>query len=291
MFEAVLDDAGGTVMLGRKQDGAERDPGRAGSPTVLTDDAADILSLATEIVVDPQVRAAAEAIARRLSIRRPLVGKLARRGVGDLRSLPYREGFDAIDVERTLEALAGQPVWSEEDIVVRERLQLRRSVVLAVDISGSMRDERVRTAAATVGALAGELMRDDLAVVAFWSDAAWLSHFASPRSPVRLLDALVALPARGLTNVSLPLTLARGELAAVVATEARVVLLSDCVHNAGPDPRDAAARLPRLDILLDATGEHDVDLARQLAKAGRGRLRRIRTHRDVASALTDLFAP
>ena len=34
--------------------------------------------------------------------------------------------------------------------------------------------ERVRTAAATVGALAAELARDDLAVVAFWSDAAVL---------------------------------------------------------------------------------------------------------------------
>ena len=47
-------------------------------------------------------------------------------------------------------------------------------MVLLVDVSGSMRGERIRTAAATVGALAGELQRDDLAVVAFWSDAAML---------------------------------------------------------------------------------------------------------------------
>ena len=39
-----------------------------------------------------------------------------------------------------------------------------------------MRGERIRTAAATVGALAAELDRDDLAVIAFWSDAAVLSH-------------------------------------------------------------------------------------------------------------------
>lgn len=71
-----------------------------------------------------------------------------------------------------------------------------------------MRGERVRTAAATVGALGAEPARDDLAVVAFWSDAA-------------------------------------------------VVLLSDCVHNAGPDPRPLAARVARLDVLLDASGEQD----------------------------------
>ncbi|HSZ43719.1 MAG TPA: VWA domain-containing protein [Streptosporangiaceae bacterium] len=54
---------------------------------------------------------------------------------------------------------------------MRERMLTRRSVVLLVDVSGSMRGERIRTAAAAVGALAAELARDDLAVVAFWSDA------------------------------------------------------------------------------------------------------------------------
>ena len=58
----------------------------------------------------------------------------------------------------------------------------RRSCSL-VDVSGSMRGERIRTAAATVGALAGELRRDDLAVVAFWSDAAVLLRLGAPVPP------------------------------------------------------------------------------------------------------------
>jgi hypothetical protein len=65
--------------------------------------------------------------------------------------------------------------------------------------------------------------------------------------------------------------------------------LSDCVHNAGPDPRPFAARLPRLDILLDTTGEQDPELARDLARLGRGRLRQVRTYRDVAPALSGFF--
>ena len=68
------------------------------------------------------------------------------------------------------------------------------------------------------------------------------------------------------------------------------MLLSDCVHNAGPDPRPFAARLPRLDVLLDTAGEHDLELARELAAAGRGRLLRVRHHRDVAPALSRVFA-
>ena len=87
-------------------------------------------------------------------------------------SLPYRGGSDDIDLDRTIEVLTERPVPEDEDIVVREQIRTRRAVVLAVDVSGSMRGERIRTAAATVGALAGELRRDDLAVVAFWSDAA-----------------------------------------------------------------------------------------------------------------------
>ena len=69
-----------------------------------------------------------------------------------------------------------------------------------------------------------------------------------------------------------------------------MVLLSDCVHNAGPDPRPLAARLPRLDVLLDTSGEQDEELARELARLGRGRLQLIRAYTDVAPALSAVFA-
>jgi len=62
------------------------------------------------------------------------------------------------------------------------------------------------------------------------------------------------------------------------------------VHNAGPDPRRAAARLPRLDVLLDVSGEKDGELGRELAATGRGSLHRVRQFRDVAPALSAIFA-
>jgi Mg-chelatase subunit ChlD len=193
-------------------------------------------------------------------------------------------------MDRTLEQLTEHPVPEDEDIVVRERVTTTRSVVLLVDLSGSMRGERVRTAAAAVGALAAELTRDNLAVIAFWSDAAVLSRLGQRVPPERLVETMLRMPAQGLTNVAFPLQVAQRELARVPARDARVLLLSDCVHNAGPDPRPFAARLPRLDILLDTTGEQDPDLARDLVRLGRGRLKPIRTYRDVAPALSDLFA-
>ena len=155
--------------------------------------------------------------------------------------MPYRGGSDDIDLDRTLERLAEKPVPEDTDILVRERVRTRRSVVLLVDVSGSMRGERVRTAAATVGALAAELAGggpagDDLAVVAFWSDAAVLAHLGQRVPAQRIIESMVGIPARGLTNLAFPLQVARRELARVPARDARVLLLSDCVHNAGPDP-------------------------------------------------------
>jgi Mg-chelatase subunit ChlD len=240
--------------------------------------------------VDRQVLRQARQIAARLSVPRPKRTLMARRGGGELASVVYQGGSDDIDLDRTLEQLVQHPLPNEDDIVVREHVRNKRLVVLLADVSGSMRGERIRTAAATVGALAAELARDDLGVIAFWSDAVVLSHPGDPVEPQRTLEALLRIPASGLTNIAFPLQVAWRELARIPARDAGVLLLSDCVHNAGPDPRRLAAQLPRLDVLLDTSAEHDADLAADLARIGRGRLRRIAGYRDVAPALSQIFA-
>nr|WP_231712753.1 VWA domain-containing protein [Arthrobacter sp. zg-Y820] len=224
-----------------------------------------------------------------MSVPRPRRTSTRHRGGGVLASLPYRGGTDEIDLDRTLEVLAERPVPEDEDIVVRDRIRTRRSVVLAVDVSGSMKGERLQTMAAAVGALASELHRDALAVIAFWSDAALLLPLGGELKPLELVDTLLRMPARGLTNVSFPLELAHRELARQPVRDARVLLLSDCVHNAGPDPRLAATRLPRLDVLIDISAETDVALGRELAQAGRGTPRTIRNYRDIAPAISAVF--
>jgi Mg-chelatase subunit ChlD len=259
--------AGGGFALGPgggRRDPAPAAPGGSGAAGVTDEPAGLLETVPGDAVPDPET---------------------VRRGSGDLASVRYRGTSDDIDLDATLEALAGNPVPEDDDIVVRDRVRTRRSVVLAVDVSGSMRGERVRTAAATVGAPAAELSRDHLAVVAFWSDAAVLVPLGHRVAPATLLR----IPARGLTNVSFPLVVARQQLARAPARDARVLLLSDCVHNAGPDPRHAAAGLPRLDVLLDASGEHDRELGRDLARLGRGRLAVVTRYPDVAPAVSRLF--
>lgn len=266
-----------------------REGGVGGS--VMTGEAGELRAADSASVTDTEVARRAREIAARLSLARARHGRTATKGAGALQSVNYSGASDEIDVETTLERMVESAQLSVHDIVVRERRQNRRSIVLAVDVSGSMNGERARTAAATIGATVGRLDGDAVGVIAFWSDASVIVPLGEPVMPEKVLDLLLRLPSRGLTNVEFPLRTAASQLERVPSRDARVLLLSDCVHNAGPDPRSIAGQLPRLDVLLDTSGEHDADLAHDLAELGRGRLATATTYRDVAPALSRLFGP
>lgn len=271
---------------------AGREPPVGGQGSLVTAEPADLRPLGDLFEpsgADPAVRAMAERIARRLSIRRPTRDHAGTRGSGALESLPYRYASDDIDLDRTLEVLTERPVPEDTDIIVRERVRTRRAVALLVDVSGSMKGEKIRTMAATVGALAADLESEDLALVAFWRDAALLKPLHSSRPGTSLLDDLLRIPAKGLTNVHFALTVGLAELGRSSARQRIALLLSDCVHNAGPDPRLVALHFPRLHVLLQTDGEHDAALGADLARLGHGRLAPVRDYRQVAPALNRLL--
>lgn len=285
---------GGLVLSGATRRRRRRDrsvggataPGRSDEPAELV--ALD--DLTGRPAGDEAARARSRQIARRLALRPPTEEDRAAGATGELVSVRWHGAGDDLDLDATLDVLAADPAPADEDLVVRERRRTARTVVLAVDVSGSMTGERALTAAATVGALAGELGRHRLAVLAFWSDAAVLVRPGDHVAPLAVLDLLLHVPTRGLTNVTFALSTAARLIAEGPSRGARVLLLSDAVHNAGPDPRGVATRLPRLDVLLDVSGERDVDLGVDLARAGRGRCRLVRDHTDVAPALSAIFA-
>ena len=136
-------------------------------------------------------------------------------------SAPFDAGSDEIDLDRTLEALLDAEVLDSSRVIVRHRRRMRRALALLVDTSGSMRGERVKTAAATVGALAAEFADEQLAVIAFWSDAAVLLELGAPVDTARLIGDLLALPGQGLTNISFPLEVAGRALAGRAGYEQR----------------------------------------------------------------------
>jgi MoxR-like ATPase len=238
----------------------------------------------------PAVRKRAREIAAMLALRPPEPKRRPPRGSGEILGLPYSGAGGELDLDRTMDLLAERRPLESEEIIVRERRRTGREVVLAVDVSGSMSGDRLLTAAATVGALSATLAVGELAVIAFWSDASLLVGLGEAAPSEHLIDALLNLDAKGLTNVAFPLEVAQEQLGgSSTAAEQRVLLLSDCVHNAGPDPREPAAALPRLDLLFDVEGERDSALAADLGRLGRGQVRPIRGYRDVAPALASIL--
>src|SRR4051794_8159184 len=266
-------------------------PGRAGRWIATTDGGERrTLREASEVTdLDRGVLEMADAITRRLSVRPKASDRLSVAGSGPLVSRPYRYGSDDIDLDRTLEALTEHPVPDDTDIVVRERMRSQRAVVLVVDVSGSMRGEKVRVAAATVGALAAALADDELGIVAFWKDAVQVTSLGRREPASVILDRLLRIPAKGLTNVHFALGAGLRELGRSRARRRRAILLSDAVHNAGPDPRLVAGRFERLDVLLQTDAEHDAELGAGLAHIGHGEIAPVADHRDVAPALNRLL--
>ena len=266
-------------------------PRPAGTGEGLTDDPSAVVEPDhVSLIVGTELIRQVHEIAAQLFIPRPREDFAVEVGGGSLASRPYSYQSDDLDLDRTIENVAGRSVFEDRDVIVRERVRRRYTVVLLVDVSGSMLGERARTMAATVAALARELIDDKLAVLAFWSDATWVKGLDQPARPFALLDNILRIPAQGLTNIAFPLELARRTLDEARSRSGITILLSDCIHNAGPDPRALAARLSRLHVLVDASGQHDAELGAELSQLGHGRLRLARSHRDVAPAVRAFFA-
>lgn len=239
--------------------------------------------------LDDEIHAELQQIAANLALRgSPSVGR--QRGRRRPALGRYRSGDDEVDLDAALQLLAEQRPISSEELPVRRPRRPSRSVALLADVSGSMDGAKARIAAAAVGALVSELVDEELTVIAFWKDLAVLRVRDIGMDPMAIVDELLSLEPRGLTNVHGAIELAALELQRSTREHRCIVLLSDCVHNAGPDPRSAAATAPPTHVLLECSGEHDDWLAERIARAGGGRQRPARVMEDVAPALSWLLS-
>ena len=239
--------------------------------------------------IDAALHRDAMAIGARLAITPPRV-RDRRSGTTRTGNARFDGSAGELDLDHTLDLLIEQRPFTSEELYVRRPLRHRRSVALVVDLSGSMDGVKTRIAAAAIGALAGELRDDELTVIAFWKNVAVLRARMTRIDPVALIDELLRIEPRGLTNVNGAIEVAARELSRSPLERRCIVLLSDCVHNAGPDPRTAARVAPPTHELLERTGEHDAWLGERIARASGGRFRSVHALRDVAPALTALLS-
>jgi len=272
-------------------------------------DAAAALLADLSQATDAALRAVARQLATRIFIQLGAAGEQPARGPRRMSSVLRGDGD--LDLERTLDRLAGAWPPRAEDLVTRSWQARRRTVCLLVDSSGSMSGTSLAMAAvATASVLLAADGRLDTGALAFSGGVTVLQPPGTRRSPEQVVGRLLGLRGHGLTDLAAALRAAAAQLAAAGSSAARagrgagagggaqgercVVLLSDCVSTAGGDPAAALAGIDRLDVLCPVPPDRDPDpaslaAAERLARLGGGVSQPLRSLTDIPAALTRLL--
>ncbi|MGB0385065.1 MAG: AAA family ATPase [Ardenticatenaceae bacterium] len=254
------------------------------------DDPLDILGQMASFFDRTDLRALARKLAIELMVRdaRRNIGRRA--GRGKLTSVIYNGDASELDLERTVESLIGNPRPADKDIFVWERRRRKRSYALMLDISGSMKGKKIFYAALALSAVAVRAQKDPFAVVAFWRDAAMLKQLREPADLETLLDKLLSLSGRGLTNLELGLRAGLDQLDSATTQERIGILFSDGLQTAGQSAAPIAAAYPTLHVV--GTGESDESIAccQQLATLGHGRCAIVSQAGGIAQAINHCLA-
>lgn len=237
---------------------------------------------------DPALRARARRLAARVFLRLGRVGWRRRQGY---RRLMVETGHPEgeLELERTLERAPGRIV-TLDDVVTRRWRATARAIALLVDYSGSMRGQALATAAmATAATILAVDAETDCSIIIFARDALVLQEQGRRRPPEAVIDDLLALRGKGVTNLAAALRAAAAQLARAPRAEKVVVLLSDCLATAGDDPLTALTGIERLHVLGPSADPEAVAAGRRLAAQRQGRYVQVRTAAMIPRALASLF--
>jgi Mg-chelatase subunit ChlD len=256
----------------------------------LEEDPEQALSLLAEMAgaTDEALRAAARALAAKISLDRARASTPRRRGIGKLRSVPY-DGQGDLDLDTSLpaiaEARAARTALSADDLTVRQWAKPTLALCLLIDASGSMGGARLAAAALTAAACAWRAPGEH-AVLSFAKEVKVLRPLDSERGADLVVDDILRLRGHGVTGLSGALRAANEQLAGSRASRRVVVLLSDCRATDDNDPVAAACAVPELLILAPAD---DHEQAADLAARSGGRWAPMAGAADAPAALLGLL--
>ena len=172
-----------------------------------------------------------------------LVGPIRRatRPVLAVMDEPFR---GELEVEATLENLAGKRFPERDDWIVERREDREQQLVLMMDASLSMAGENLAVAAVAAAVLALKMRSEDLSVVVFESVARAVSRLEERDDPEQIVARLLSEPARGYTNIEAALRLGGREIGRGRNPRKAGLLITDGVVTAGGDPAAGGRRLP-----------------------------------------------
>lgn len=254
----------------------------------LRDDPDATLALLADLAgaTDREMRELARRLAARLFLDLAPRGP-ATRGIGRLRSGPYRPDGGDLDLDASLEALAerGNGLIDPERLRVRVWERPATALCLLVDRSGSMGGRALATAALAAAAVATRAPTD-YSVLAFGNEVVVAKGQQTPRAGEAVVNDLLTLRGFGTTDLAAALYAAHDQLARSRAGRKIAVLLSDCRSTAGDDPL-AAARA--LDELVIVAPERDAEEATEFAARAGARCLTVSGPAEVGAALSRAF--
>ncbi len=273
------------MRLGEKDPAAleEALEGEPGDPLEILGEMADLYDRA-------DLRALARRLARELVVRAARRNVAGRSGRGRLVSVPYAGQAAELDLDRSLERVLATPHPADEDLYVLDRRHHRRAYALILDASGSMKGAAIFRAALALATFAARVAPDPFAVVAFWREAAVLKRLHEDVPLDTLLDRVLSLPGRGLTDVGLGLRVGLEELGGADTQERTGLLFGDGLQTAGEPAEPIAAAFPLLHVVATGGGEESLSRCRRLADLGGGRCARIETAAGIPAAINRCLA-
>lgn len=256
----------------------------------MEEDPDAVLALLADLTgaTDVHLRRLSRRLAARLFVDITRSGPARRRGVGRLRTAPFRADGSDLDLDASLSTLVETRAGLGLD-PTRLRVQawhrLELAVCLLVDRSGSMGGAPLATAALAAAAVAWRVP-DDHSVLAFAKDVVAVRSQGTAKPTSRVVDDLLGLRGVGTTDLAGALTAARQQLDRSTAGRRLTVLLSDCratVHG------DALAAARALDEVAVVAPDGDAEEATAFAAAVGARLVTVGGPGDVVAALSAVF--
>lgn len=227
----------------------------------------------------------------KLSLVKRFLGEMRARGPRRRRSFSEQYAVD-FDLEATLENYleGGLKPLRHDDVVWVEKIEKRSACALILDISGSMYGEKNIIAACAAIATAYSLRNSELGIIAFNTSALVLKSIRQEKPISKVLDEILEMEASGYTNIYDGLKKGLMELKTARAKRRWGLLITDGMYNVGSDPRIIARRFPKLHVIaLPSNAPHGLNVCRELASLGKGRLTVLRNLNELHAILLDIL--
>jgi len=201
---------------------------------------------------------------------------------------PYAPGVEGeIDLESSIDEMLGKAEFLPEDLRLESKQLRKAACVLMVDASTSMSGDKLSMATASLGVLAYKLRYLDYGIVTFSDCARVIKGIKGKVNLEFLIGDLLDTRAMGLTNLEEALKAGLKELDSVKAEDKIGIVITDGHYTVGKDPRELAARYPKLFVIMIEDYDSKPDLCQDLARLGKGKMYKVADFTEIPKILFD----